>query len=780
MGRQRLGLICKMLGANRAGALRTAAIGAVLVFIAALVSGYMAAYLRAEQRGAEAAFGSYSQQITGNESVRSKLRELEHSGKAVSIMRTRGNMLGEGGASSDVTMLSGPADIGVLVAGSHPARAGEASISRELARQLGADVGDEVEFIDLDLTEERFPLTITGITENPASIREISAVAIIDDPAVLEQAEVWLTGDDIGGLGADLQHGTALRGTASDAAKKAAENAASYQPLPPRIAILLGVLLIAAVLLAVFTAGRAERKQVDRTLLALGDRPIKASLTAHTKTILPLAVGGAAGWLLAIPALHVSAEPAAAWMEQRWEQLPIGPLLKVGGAVTASFIVFGLLSALLSAGKGRRRRIPRTVISSRAVTFFVIAGTLATLVFVALRQTLLVLYGHYYVQVIGALSIPSLGYVLTRQRRRPVTHRIARATQLLVVVPLALVFVLCFRAALFASYVGVNLNWQNSQINGEESYLNINGVNAQAVEALLDRYPEIAERTAIFGEPDSPDSMFRLVHPEDVECLVQNNDIAPCRPRELDLVVFASGGLADSQYINHASPAAVGPDGTVSIIEISFSGGDITEKRKLSGIKAHEDLDNNVLSGLVLAPDSPLAQDLGEPTIFTLVISGFGELPEEVRSGIRATLITEAPYAFLVDSDSAEDRQLRAEVLAKELFALIVSGVVIIALAVTLTADQGRERRLVDIGGGGSRMRVRLALPFLASSAITVAGGTLLGHLVTWDHIPFTHVLTDSDYGLEWMLPFLGLLFLLPAYVIVRRPTDVSVAEGDE
>lgn len=77
MGRQRLRLVLKMVLHQPAGALVTVVLALILVFSCVSVSGFVSAYSRAVERGAQSSFGAYSTQVTGNEDVVSYMRSLQ-------------------------------------------------------------------------------------------------------------------------------------------------------------------------------------------------------------------------------------------------------------------------------------------------------------------------------------------------------------------------------------------------------------------------------------------------------------------------------------------------------------------------------------------------------------------------------------------------------------------------------------------------------------------------------------------------------------------------------
>ena len=154
-------------------------------------------------------------------------------------------------------------------------------------------------------------------------------------------------------------------------------------------------------------------------------------------------------------------------------------------------------------------------------------------------------------------------------------------------------------------------NWTSRQVSGETSYLSITGANKNAVDNLMQRYPEISERTAIFGDVATHDRMYRIVDSAGAPCIKSASDLGDCPTAALDLVMVASGGLLDRGYVNHAPASFVSESGATTLLGIALSDGQVTGTFTADGLIADERLENNVLSGLILPPDSPLLAQLG-------------------------------------------------------------------------------------------------------------------------------------------------------------------------
>lgn len=787
MGRQRLRLVLKMVLHQPAGALVTVVLALILVFSCVSVSGFVSAYGRAVERGAQSSFGAYSTQVTGNEDVVSYMRSLQEKGEAVAISHSQQNILtadDQKGSSADVTMISGPADLGVLVSGRYPTNPGEVSVSATVAEQLRSVPGDLLEFVDVGQTRLRRSFTLVGITENPASINEVGAVAISDNEADFASSEVWLTNDDLASISYVLNHNGGNAATVASVVARAHSNTVNYQAVSPQVARLFAGLMIAALLVAIYAADRRRRRTVYRVLTALGENPTRAALTTCAQTTLLALSGGVIGWLLAAISLPSTSAGVAAYFEQRWNQMPWGTMTVTALAV---LVVIGI-GAIITVGgtvlsHERRRRTYDTGFSRRVLMVVGITGTVATLLIIASRQVMLFIQGHRVAMIVGAISIPPLAYaiaLLTRKRR--MITRLGNRLQNLTLAVLAIVFALTYYGSSYASAVAEYTNWQARQIPGEDSFLKIDGANEQAITNLFNLYPELKDRTAVFGDVSTNEQQFRITDSKGAECFRTAKHVDDCPRTNLDRVFIASGGAADSKYIGHAPETYVTTDGTVTLIGIGLTDSSVTQTITVEGVMGDSQLDNNVLRGLILPEDYPVLKQIGvnEVQSYTAIIPGVASLSDEIRNGVRSSILSQAPFALLLDSDNPENRQLRAQVIARQLFAVIASGTLLLALVATLVSDQRIERRLIELNGRDRRAQVRLLKPLFFSYATTVISAVVLGRLVVMDRIPFTHldVAPRHDYGLVWTAGLAGLLFLLPALIVATRPVITPSESG--
>lgn len=765
----------------------TVVLALILVFSCVSVSGFVSAYSRAVERGAQSSFGAYSTQVTGNEDVVSYMRSLQEKGEAVAISHSRQNILtadDQTGSSADVTMISGPADLGVLVSGRYPTNPGEVSVSVAVAEQLQSGPGDLLEFVDVGQTGLRRSFTLVGITEDPASINEIGAVAISDNEADFASSEVWLTNDDLAPVRSVLGHGGGAAATVASVIARAHANTVNYQAVSPRVARLFAGLMIAALLVAIYAADRRRRRTVYRVLTALGENPTRAALTTCAQTTLLALSGGVIGWLLAAVSLPSTSAGVAAYFEQRWNQMPWGTMTVTALAV---LVMIGIGSGVTVGGTvlshERRRRTYDNGFSRRVLMVVGITGTVATLLIIASRQVMLFMQGHRVAMIVGAISIPPLAYaiaLLTRKRR--MITRLGNRLQKLTLAVLAIVFALTYYGSAYASAVAEYTNWQARQIPGEDSFLKIDGANEQAITNLFNLYPELKDRTAVFGDVSTNEQQFRITDSKGAECFRTAKHVDDCPRTNLDRVFIASGGAADRKYIRHAPETYVTTDGTVTLIGIGLTDSSVTQTITVERIMGDSQLDNNVLRGLILPEDDPVLKQIGvnEVQSYTAIIPGVASLSDEIRNGLRSSILSQAPFAFLSDSDNPENRQLRAQVIARQLFAVIASGTLLLALVATLVSDQRIERRLIELSGRDRRAQVRLLKPLFFSYATTVISAVVLGRLVVMDRIPFTHldVAPRHDYGLVWTAGLVGLLFLLPALVVATRPVITPSESG--
>ncbi len=785
MGKQRLLLIIKMARQRSCDAFFSALLALALVLVAATLLGFISAYQHAVKRGVESSFGSYTLQVTGNEKVSAYLEDLQQTGAAVAIYHTQANLLSpsnDRAGVADVTFTSGAANLGVLIAGEFPSHPGELSLSSEIAKQLELGVGDSVSLVDTQALHNHAEYVVVGINENPGSVKELSAVAITDDAEVLSLADSWLTNDSLAEIDSELTHGGGSVANVSAASRRAGANAASYQPIPPQIAWFFGILLLFSAVAAIYGSDHLRRREIYRILIAIGDKPWKATTTTCAQTMLIALAGGFIGWGLSALSTKLFANPVATHFEQRWDAVEWESINSTALAVIVSIAVGGLITAWTTVFfyKHKQNHKPQNDYFPKKLLFGLsIVGTILTLLFIISRQLYSFPYGQYVAMILGAFSIPNLAYsIRPGARNYRVTSMLANRMQKLVLAGMSAVFVLNYYGALYASSVAVLSNWTQNQISGETSYLSIVNANKNAVDNLLRRFPDLKTRMAIFGEVATKDEMFRIVDPKSIGCINAASNVDECPTAYLDLVSVASGGLLDSGYINHAPNRYVSADGKTTLIGISITDSNISRRLIVDNIIADDRLQNNVLSGLVLAPISPTLEQLGveTPYSYTIIIFGFGNLDAEDQNTIRSTILTEAPFALLVDPDEPEMRQLKAQALARQLFAILVSGAVLIALTTTLVSDQKAERQLIHLSGGRRLIRLRLIKPLIYGYILTLSAAIVLGRLSAMDHIPFTPVPITHDYGLLWSITFAGLAFVAPAIHIGTRSPDVAKA----
>lgn len=787
MGRQRLRLIFKMALHRPANALGTITIALALVMICATISNFVFAYSRAVQRSAQSNFGVYSQQVTGNEDVAAFMRYLQQKGEAVATSYSHQNILKTNtkkATSADVTMLSGSANLGVLATGRYPNLPGELSVSQEVAKRLQAKLGDKLELVDVENPGKQAAFSLVGITENPASIHEVTAVAISTNQSIFESSEVWLTNNDLKTIDEVLNHGGGNVATVNSAMQRANANAVSYQAISPPLASLFASLLVVVLLVAIYAADRHRRHSIFQVLTALGDTPGRAALTTCTQTTLLALGGGAIGWLLACILLPSLSRWVATFFEQRWNQVEWTAVTIVAVVTLAIITLSGLFSAGLTVlSLKHHKRAPSKGFSPRLLLIVGITGTVATMLLILSRQLFIFPQGHRMAMALCAVSIPSLGYSLTLfTRKRRITTRLGNRLQKLILGVLAIVFALNYYGSLYASGVADWTNWLGRQINGKDSYLQVSNATEQAVDNLLERYPQLKAHTALFGDISTTKQMFRITDNEGAQCFKTAKSVQDCPQSNLDLVYVASGGLADKSFINHAPKGYVTNKGTVTLIGIGIADSAITKVTTVEGLSGDPNLENNILSGLILSPDSPLLKQLGvkKPQSYTAIITGFAGLPDEVQDEIRANLLIQAPFATINDSDDPQIRQLRAQAVARQLLAVIISGILLVTLSSTLVSDQRIERRLIELTGGGSKIKVRLVKSLLISYTVSVACAVILGRLAAMDRVPFIRLnsAVSHDYGLVWTIGLSSLLFLIPALVIAIRSSNTIPLTG--
>ncbi|KXA68279.1 hypothetical protein HMPREF3223_00608 [Cutibacterium avidum] len=779
MGKQRLRLIFKMALHRPGRAMSAVVLALVLVAACASVSVFVSAYGEAVKRGAQSGFGAFSSQVTGNEDVATYMQSLQSKGEAVAITHSRQNLLAadsDRATSADVTMTSGPADLGVLVSGRYPKKPGELTVSTAVAKQLQARPDVHLELVDADNTRAKASFTVVGITENPASINEITATAISDDKAVFSASEVWLTNDDMSAINNVLDHGGGSVATVASVVDRASDKAASYQAISPQVAQLCGVVMVAAFVAAIYAADRQRRRAVYRVMTALGDKPIRAALTSCAQATLLALCGGMIGWGLAAVSIRGLSARLGSYVEQRWT-VAWTAVNSAALATLAMILVGGILAVtLIVISDKRRARAHSEGFSRRALMRIGVVGAIATVLLIMSGQVNLFPKGERAAMVVGALTIPALAYAVTPgTRKHRVVARLGNRLQKLSLGALAVVFALNYWGAFYASGVADLTNWLGGQINGEDSFLEVNDANEQAISNLLQRFPKLKPRTAVFGDISTSEQMFRITDGAGEQCYKTAKTVDQCPHANLDVVYTASGGLRDQDYINHAPASYVTKDGKVTLIHIGIADSAIKSVDEVNGVVGDSNLENNVLSGLILPTDSPLLKQLGvsKPQSYNALIFGFSDLPEEVRDGVRSTILTEAPFANIDDPDDPEARQLRAQAWTRQLFAVIVSGTLLLALVSTLVSDQRIERRLVALTGGRKAVQVRLVEPLLWAYTVTVGSAVILGCLAAMDHIPFLRFGSTvvHDYGLVWTLGLAGLFFLIPAVIVATRST---------
>ncbi|MDE1559130.1 MULTISPECIES: hypothetical protein [Actinotignum] len=784
MGKQRVRLVWKMLVDQPRRALYTLIVAILLTMIAASLGTFFNAHNQVQIRQARASFGSYAQRVSGNENVKDYLRELESNGKAVAVIHSRANILARQGqtddaaTTADVTYLSGQGDMGMLIAGNHPASAGEVAVSSEVARLLDIELGGDIALADLEGEGKNSPATfrVVGIIENPASIRDHTVIAVTDSTEILGRADSWLTDDPLMPLADELGQGQAQVATPDRVAHRASENAIAYQVIPAYVAWFVGVFVVCAVVFAVFAADRQRRRSVHNVLRSLGESPFNAAFHASLSTGLTMVIGGMIGWTVTQLIVAGSAERVGVFYEERWTGPFTADVAQGSVVLLLLFVLATFVSAAATLFAHRwQRRDYYEELSYRKLGILGVCGLAVTAVFIACRQLYILPWGHQLALVSGALSIPALGYYLALAfQRRTIFAKLSARLHKVALVALGLVFVTSYSAALFSSAVALQNNWITREIAGEDSYLQVAYASKASVVSLKSRFPEIATQTSIFGEPENGERMYRLVTLDGADCLDIGARLDKCNRIDMDGVFLASGNMKDRDFVNHAPAHMVSPDGKVVVVEFSASDPTVTNMWVVDNVIPDEKLSNNVFRGLILAPDDPLVSQIGltDPSLFRITIFGFGELSDDIRDGVRSTILTQAPFAFVTDPDAPEDRQLRAEAITRVLVALLTAGIVLCSMTIAIVSDQAIERRLIDLGGGGIRARVRLIAPLLGSYVVTVAAAAVMGRLVVMDRLPFTPAIVHHDYGLLWIVVLVSILFALPALHWAVRKHD--------
>lgn len=761
---------------QRAVTLRFAAIAVVFSFVAVAFIGCVTSYYQAVREGAAASFGGFTYQVSGaGDQTQAYMRQLQQRGRAVALSSSTASLAdGRTGlaTTTPVTYLSGAARFGVIQEGRRPAKASEISVSVQVARELDADVGDRVALRDRSDVLGSGQYTLVGITYNPALLGESSSVVQSDDPGLTEQAQVWLTDDNLAPIESELNNGNAriarLDWTTGEMVSQVATRAMS----PVSYVELVGAVLVFTAILALFVGHRSIYRHIFWVLTTLGDSPRRAALTVLAGHVVVLMVGGVVGGLVAALTVRASAQRVGLMVDQYWTPISPGALLTCLAAVLGIYVLAGI-AALPSLRQRQVALGASSHVTHRAARLIVAAvGIVVTLVFVVLRQLYLYPYGHYAAIVTGAVSVPLLADSLPYFHGRRASRLVSERGSLIRTGALAVVFVVCFYTSLYASFVMTYVNWGRAAADGVNSYFSAQFVTAESVQNLSQRFPNVMAGAVVFADPNESSGQFRVVDPTEADCLRSNSgNLMACNPEVMSQVGMVLPDTPAARLAGSARPDALTQASSATVVVINPNKPEVTRTVELPRLVPSVELRNDLLPGLVILSGSPQAQALGlsESSMRHVFIPNFAGFDDDTKNQFRSAVITGSPFATIVESDSPEFRQLEATAVARSVIATVMSVVILVVLSAIALADQRELRLTITAMGGGTRYRLHLIVPLLVAFSVTVLSAILLGRAAAMDHVPFTPAAVSHNYGIWWMIPVTSLLALAVPVVMATR-----------
>ncbi|WP_136191929.1 hypothetical protein [Actinomyces procaprae] len=729
--------------------------GVLALFGSLLLSG-RATFLATVEAGARAEFGGYRYQVSGDsDELSERMRALADEGQAVAVLRISAALSGPQAVSdAQVSVLSGPSRTGVLAQGVYPRADGEASISAEVARRTGLSVGDRLELTSEDLPEGTAEYTVTGITRNPAAPDEPTAVAVsgevLDAGAAISS---WLSDADPCeqiGVGKQCGSGAVTVAGVDYAVRSAVQEVSSRQLAGFPVLLALLLLSAGAACGAALAADRPHAGRVAGALRAAGATPQRATVLAGAGMPLTLLVGSVLGIIAAQVSLGVGHGAIGTALGQYWDGYRPA-LWQSGGLI----LVWLLLAAAVGALPDRLRRWsadtrgaawhlrPAYGVALGAV------GVIAAVVLVYLRvaEPHRVLTGHILGVIVGALAAPVLLLSLPWLRRTPTAGAAVRHC-LTVALPV-LMATMMFTG--FAAFYSASLHFANGTDGREDQTLTVERLTAQDVAVLTTTYPQAMESALVFTELREDQRRPRVAPAGKSDCTD-----AMCFTA-LGLIALAPEDGPASALAGTAATELLdgGAEDRATRVFFTLATDQVEETAEVTGLSPSNLLDSQWLPDVVLAADDPQVEALGlEPSnVRTIYLPEFGSLPDDERDAFRSDVITRAGYAFVIEPDSPEQRQLMRQALALPIAASLVAVIGQGLAAITFLGRLRPVRLQARDHGVGRRGQCALAVPLSLSVVACTAVAALLGRFGAQPALIMNNPLVTGSFGWWWAMP---------------------------
>ncbi|WP_172191821.1 hypothetical protein [Actinomyces faecalis] len=731
-----------------------------LALFGSLLLSARATFLAVVEAGARVEFGGYDYQVGGDsDELSDYMRTLASHGQAVAVLRASAAVTGPR-ATSDVQAyaLSGPSRSGLLVQGEYPAADGEASISVEVARRTGLHIGDHLELTAEDMPAGARAYTVTGVTRNPSATGDLTATVIVGDLLGNDGSGVvssWLSNTNpCEQIRLEQQCGSGAVTTAGiDQAVRAATQEVSSRRLAgfPVLVVLL-LLSAGAGCGAALAAHRPRVERVAGALRAAGATPRRAQALAGAAMPLTLIIGSVLGIILAQVVLGVGYGSIGSALGQYWAGYrPV--LAQVLGLTAAWLLLAGLLGALPD-------RLRRWSADTRGAawrlrpTYGVVLGAVGTiaamaLVYLRVAEPHRVLTGHVLGVILAALTTPVLLFSLPWLRRTPIAGTAVRHC-LTVALPVLMVTMM-FTG--FASFYSANLHFglTNGTEGQEDQTLTVQGLTAQDVSVLTAAYPQAMESAFVFTQLREDQHQPRVGPAGEASCTS-----ALCFSA-LGLVALApeQGPAAELAGTAATELLGGGAEGRATLVFFTPATDQVEETAEMTGLSPSSLLDNQWLPDVVLSADDVQVGELGliPSTGRTIYLPHFGSLPDDRRDAFRSDVITRAGYAFVIEPDSPERRQLMRQALALPiaagLAAMIGQG-----LAAITFLGRLRSVRLQARDYGADRYRqCALTVPLSVSLVVCTATASLFGRFGAQPAVLMNNPLVTGSFGWWWAMP---------------------------
>lgn len=744
-------------------------------------------YTAAVRLGAAASFGGYRYQLTGGgDGTQRAARHLTQTGKAIAVVKGRGALAAVEGTHSTIGTiieLSGPSRFGQVVSGHWPSHPGEISVSQEAARQLGVTVGSQVDVDSLDTELGKAPYLLTAITENPAGPRKVFSAVVSRSSDVAQRAQMWLMDSDPAidhAIGPDSQVGNARIGRIDWAEHDAVAEAKTRElsGLPWYEGLLLAASLVSTI--SVLVAYRPSARKVADSLEAAGQGPRAAGFLSMVGMYLVSLAGAALGIAAALAFMEGLGSRIGAALGQVWPNN--APVSMTGVWFIAAESVAAVVSAhILVHHPPRREPLPGMAGTGPASKWLWLtaAGSVMSIALLALRVTHIMVSGHIWGTILGAVCLPVFLWNLPWLQRTPKVAKAVRwnGANLVVVlnVLMLLVTLASYRSAsLVSTTTGGYLNSKPS-----DNYIIVESLTANDVSMLGSHFPGIMGNADVFIRPDETQGNVRVTEPSSALCLrnsttASDQQLIACNATVLSTVELVDHNGRSTTFADHARPGAI-MDGKVGILRLR--GETLLSASVVPAAAEDARLSNDFLPGFILAVDSPVAKELGlSPSIMRDVyIPDFANFPDSQKDAFRSQVISQAGYAFVTEPDNSSYRQMRATAFSLPCLATILAALVS-ALAAVSAVTRQRVLRMVLHDVGVTRWgRIRLVLPTVVPCAAVIVVGSLMGRFAAIPALPWTTPL-HFDYGWYWAIP---IPVAMVTGILLAVAGGQDVADGD-